>query len=89
MGDYDLWVDFTRMLNDGRVRTNLRHARPGFVPVAGQHAIVGCEDADPAVAMILSVNGAAAIEVQVLPGTVEDNRGLLTRPGERRQGRRR
>ena len=54
MSDYDLWVDFTRMLDDGRVRTNLRHARPGFVPVAGHHAIVGCEDANPAVAVILS-----------------------------------
>ena len=77
MSDYDLWVDFTRMLDDGRVRTNLRHARSGFVPVAGHHAIVGCEDADPAVAMILSVDEEAAIEVQVLPGTVNDNRSLL------------
>ena len=80
MGDYDLWVDFTRMLDDGRVRTNLRHALPDFVPVAGHHASVGCEEADPAVAMILSVDAEAAIEVQVLPGTVEDNRSLLTRP---------
>jgi len=55
MGDYDLWIDFTRMLDDGRVRTNLRHARPGFLPVPGHHAIVGCEDARPAVAMILSI----------------------------------
>ena len=77
MSEYDLWVDFTRMLDKGRVRTNLRHARPGFVPVAGHHAIVGCEDADPAVAMIFSVADEAAIEVQVLPGTVEDNRSLL------------
>ncbi len=79
MGDYDLWVDFTRMLDDGRVLTNLRHARPGFAPVAGHHAIVGCEDARPAVAMILSVEE-AAIEVQVLPGTVEENRSLLNPP---------
>ena len=78
MGDYDLWVDFTRMLDDGRLRTNLCDARPGFVPVAGQHTIVGCKDADPAVAMILSVDEEAAIEVQVLPGTVDDNRSLLT-----------
>lgn len=35
MSDYALWVDFTRMLDDGRARTNLRHARPGFVPIAG------------------------------------------------------
>ena len=79
MGDYDLWVDFTRMLNDGWVLTNLRYARPGFAPIAGHHAIVGCEDARPAVAMILSVEE-AAIEVQVLPGTVEENRSLLNPP---------
>ena len=78
MSDYDLWVDFTRMLDDGRLRTNLRHDRPGVVPVAGHHAIVGGEDADPAVAMILSVDQEAAIEVQVLPGTVDDNRSHLT-----------
>ena len=77
MSGYDLWVDFTRMLDDGRLRTNLRHARPGFVPAAGRHAIVGSEDAEPAVAMVLSVDAEAAIEVQVLPVTVEDNRSLL------------
>ncbi len=59
------------MLDNGRVRSNLRHARPGFAPVAGHNAIVGCEDARPAVAKILSVDEEAAIEVQVLPGTVE------------------
>ncbi len=40
--------------------------------------MVGCEDADPAVAKILSVDAAGAIEVQVLPGRVEDHRHLLS-----------
>ncbi len=62
------------MLNDGRVRSNLRHARTGFATVAGHNAIVGCEDARPAVAKILSFDEEAAIEVRVLPGTVEENR---------------
>jgi len=39
--------------------------------------IVGCEDADSAVAKILSVDDRDVIEVQVLPGTVDENRSLL------------
>lgn len=78
MADYDLWVDFMRMRNDGRLRTRLRRARPGFVPIAGSYVVMGCEDADPAVAKILSVDAAGAIEVQVLPGRVEDHRHLLS-----------
>jgi len=48
MSGYDLWVDFTRMADDGRLRTRQRNARPGFVPIVGTHVIVGCEDADSA-----------------------------------------
>jgi hypothetical protein len=29
MTDYDLWVDSTLMHDEGRLRTRLRHARPG------------------------------------------------------------
>lgn len=78
MTDFDLWVDFTRMQDDGRVRTRLRHARPGFVPIAGAYVVVGCEDADSAVARILSVDAEGAIEVRVMPGSVEQNRHLLS-----------
>jgi hypothetical protein len=81
MNDYDLWVDFMRMEDDGRLRTRLRHARAGFVPITGSYAIVGCEDADPAIARILSVDADGAIEVQVVPGKVEEHRDLLTSTG--------
>ena len=78
MSDYDLWVDFTRLEDDGRLRARQRNARPGFVPIVGAHVVVGSEDADSAVAEILSVEDRDGIEVQVLPGTVDDNRSLLT-----------
>lgn len=55
----------------------MEDARPGFVPVAGRHVIVGCEDANPAVARILSVNAEGHIELEVLPGSVDSHRDLL------------
>lgn len=78
VAEYDIWVDFTRMLDDGRVWTLLDDVRPGFVPIAGQYAIVGCEDADPAVAQILTVDIEEGIQVRVLPGSVDEHRALLT-----------
>lgn len=77
MTDYDLDVDFMDMTNDRRLWTRLEDARPGFVPIAGRHVIIGCEDANPAVARILSVNAEGHIELEVLPGSVDSHRDLL------------
>ena len=44
--------------------------------IAGRHVIVGCEDAVPAVARILSVNAEGHIELEVLPGSVDSHRDL-------------
>ena len=77
MSDYDLAVDFMDMTNDRRLWTRLQDARPGFVPIAGRHVIVGCEDADPAVARILTVNAEGHIELEVLRGSVDSHRDLL------------
>lgn len=78
MPDYDLWVDFMRVRNDGRLRTRARHARKGFVPIAGHYVVVGSEDAEAAVARIVSVDADGAVEVEVLPGRVDDHAALLT-----------
>jgi hypothetical protein len=77
MSDYDLAVDFMDMTNDRRLWTRLQDARPGFMPIAGRHVIVGCEDADPAVARILTVNAEGHIELEVLRGSVDSHRDLL------------
>jgi hypothetical protein len=77
MNDYDLAVDFMDMTNDRRLWTRLQDARPGFMPIAGRHVIVGCEDAEPAVARILSVNAEGHIELEVLRGSVDSHRDLL------------
>lgn len=75
--EIDLEVDFMDMTNGRRLWARLEDARPGFVPVAGRHVTVGCEDAEPAVARVLSVNADGDIELEVLPGSVESHRDLL------------
>jgi hypothetical protein len=77
MTDYDISIDFMDMRDDGRVWARLGDARVGFVPIAGRHVVVGCRDADPAVAKILRVDYEGHIELQVLPGDVESHRDLL------------
>ena len=76
--DYDIWVDFMTMRNDGRIWSRMSDVRTGFVPVAGQYAVVGCEDADPAVAQIVSVDIEEGIHLRVLEGSVDEHRHLLT-----------
>ncbi len=76
--DYDIWVDFMTMRNDGRIWTRMSDVRTRFVPVAGQYAVVGCEDADPAVAQIVSVDIEEGIHLRVLEGSVDEHRHLLT-----------
>lgn len=80
-GEVSLWVDFMRLRDDGRLRSRTRHARRGLQPSVGVHLIVGCEDADPAVAKVMSVDADGGIELQVLPGKVEDHRDVLTSSG--------
>ncbi len=75
---YDIVVDFMDMRNDGRLWTRMKDVRPGFVPIAGQYAIVGCEDAFPAVARIITVDIEQGIQLEVLEGSVDDHRHLLT-----------
>ena len=74
---YDLWVDFQRMQDDGRLLARAHNARAELVIIAGMHLVVGCEDADPAVAEVLSVAADGSIELRVLPGAAADHRALV------------
>ena len=76
--EYDIAVDFMDMTNDGRLWTRVKDVRPGCVPIAGQYAIVGCEDAFPAAARIITVDIEEGIQLEVLKGSVDDHRDLLT-----------
>jgi len=75
--DLDLWVDFQRMQDNGRLLARARNARPGLTLVAGMHLVVGCEDAEPAVARVLTVTADGSVELQVLDGPVDLHRNLL------------
>jgi hypothetical protein len=74
---FDLEVDFMDMQLDRRLWTRLVDARPGFTPVAGTYVTVGNEDADCAVARILSTDADGRIELEVLRGPVEAHADLL------------
>lgn len=74
---HDIAVDFMDMNDDGRLWTRLSDVRDGFVPIAGAYAVVGCEDAEPAVALILAVDIEGGITLRVLDGSVDDHRHLL------------
>jgi hypothetical protein len=75
--EIDLEVDFMDMTSGRRLCARVEDARPGFVPAVGRHVMIGCDDAEPAVARVLSVNADGDIEVEVLPGSVESHRDLL------------
>ena len=77
MSDHDITIDYMDMLDDGRVWALLSDAPDGFVPIVGTYVVVGCEDARPSVAQILSVNIQGHIELRVLAGSVESHRELL------------
>lgn len=74
---YDIWVDFQRMQDEGRLLARARNARPGFTVIAGTYVLVGCEDADTAVALVLAVSADGSVELQVLPGPARDHLSLL------------
>jgi len=74
---YDIWVDFQRMQDDGRLLARARNARPGLTIVAGTYLLVGSEDADPAVAHVTSVTADGSIELHVLPGAASEHLALL------------
>jgi hypothetical protein len=77
MDEQDLDLDFMDMTKDRCLWTRVEDARPGFMAVAGRHVMVGCDDANPAVARILSVNPEGHTELEVLPGSVDSHRDLL------------
>lgn len=77
MLDYDLAVDYMDMTDDMHVLTRASDARPGVDVAVGRYVVVGDEGAAPSVARIVAVD-AGIIELEVLPGTVESHRHLLT-----------
>lgn len=76
---YDIAVDFMDMNNHRHLWVRPADVRDGFEPVVGRHAIVGDDDADPKVARIVAIDPDGNLEVDVLAGSVESHRHLLSR----------
>lgn len=76
--DWDLWVDYHVRDEDGLTHTNRRGAKPGVVLEPGVHVVVGNEEADPAVAEVVSVDEDGIVLVRVLPGPADDHLHLVS-----------
>ena len=77
MMDWDLWVDYHRTDGGRLTHTHRRHLRPGVDLIVGSYLVVGNEEADPAVAEVVSVDAKGIVLVRVLPGPAEDHLHLV------------
>ena len=77
MTEWDLWVDFHRVDADGLTHAHVDDLTAGVEPHTGDYLVVGDEDADPAVAQVVSIAADGVILVRVLSGHADLHRGLL------------
>lgn len=77
MTEWDLWVDFHRVDADGLTHAHVDDLTAAVEPHTGDYLVVGDEDADPAVAQVVSVAADGVILVRVLPGHADLHRELL------------
>ena len=74
----DVVVDFMDMTADRRLWVRPVDVRAGVEVVVGSHIVVGDDDADPRVARVTAIDPDGDVELEVLPGSVESHRDLLT-----------
>ena len=77
---WDLWIDYHRRDGQGLPHASVKDVEGGLVLVPGMFILVGNEEADQAVAEVVSIDERGIVLVRVLPGTVDENRARL-RPG--------
>ena len=77
---WDLWIDYHRRDGAGLTHASVKDVESDIVLVQGMFIIVGNEEADPAVAEVVSIDERGIVLVRVLPGTLEENTPRL-RPG--------
>ena len=75
---WDLWIDFQRADDRGNTRGSTQNLREGLVVRVGDLVVVGNEDAEPGVAVVVELGERGFIVVNVFPGTVEENRFRLS-----------
>lgn len=75
---WDLWVDYHRHDGDGLTHTSTKDLESGVELVVGRYVVVGNEEADPAVAEVVSIDDEGIVLVRVLPGDAADHLHLVT-----------
>jgi hypothetical protein len=75
---WDLWIDYHRRDVDGFTHASSKDLAAGVGVTVGTTLTVGNEDADPAVAEVVSIDDEGVMLVRVLPGSLESNRHRLT-----------
>lgn len=75
---WDLWVDYMSADEQGLIHTNARYSEPGVVLEPGTYLVVGDEDADLAVAEVVTVRDEGTVLVRVLPGPLEEHIHLVS-----------
>jgi hypothetical protein len=76
---WDLWVDYHRTDGDRLTHTNLRDVESGIVLGVGDYVVVGNEEADPAVAEVVSIDARGIVLVRVRPGPADEHLHLTSR----------
>lgn len=75
---WDLWVDYHRTDGAGLTHTNVRNAHPGVELQQGTFVVVGNEEAESAMAEVVTVEPGGLVLVRVLPGPIEQHAALRT-----------
>jgi hypothetical protein len=75
--EWELWVDYHRIDADGLTHAHQRNTVAGARIEPGTHVVVGNEDADPAVALVVSVEQNGAVLLRILPGPAEAHLALI------------
>ncbi len=78
---WDLWIDCHRRDGDGLTHASVKDLSHGVSIVVGQLISVGNEEADPALAEVVSIDERGIVLVRVLPGRLEDNSGRIPAGG--------
>lgn len=75
--EWDLWVDYHRTDGDLLTHATVDDLKPGVDLIVGSCLVVGNEEADPAVAEVVSVDARGIVLVRVLPGPAEEHLHLV------------
>jgi hypothetical protein len=70
---FELWVDYHRTDGQGLTHTHVDDVEAQIELVPGAFVVVGNEEADPAVAEVVSVEPDGLVLVRVLPGAAEEH----------------